>query len=1565
MRIGVVSQCMFSMFSGGSANTTIAFLELFDNLKHDVTLLNIHSSEWYDDCKDLKNKYKILQITKDQKEFENPFDLLIELTPYFDTQAQRSKFGKKSIFVFRKNMLIPIIENSLYPILLQKYNFDGIDHIWLFDLLSDSDEVQILETLSKKKVIQIPYIWTPSIIECHKEENKMPIWLQVQNFESNEPWNIHICETNTTSCSSCTIPLCIVRQAKLTNFPMNNNYKVHNAEHILKSQFFKDNIMKHTEVSDLSGNYVGRQRLVDFVLEPKSCIISHSRFIPFKPMLFDLAWLGIPFIHNSDVLKHISCFERYYYSNNSISEATQCLHKVNEDFKTKKGWFNLETVLEFRKYVIEHYFTGNQTILKFYSDLLNTVILSDVKSTTLVQNKSDSYVFLFTDMWENFNPSYNFFTLMLKQACDLTIEFYDETTIPKNVLPNVLLFGPFGNNYKNYPTIPKIHFTGENTPPVEEESVKLNLGFQHTDMVGDSYLRFPLWILEIDWFNCDLNKIVNPLPIPLDRCVNVYLDEQKKKFCAFVVSNPSNDIRNKSFLWLNQYKPVDSAGRVMNTVGEELFAGLGGGGGELKKIEFLKNYKFCITYENSSSQGYVTEKLLHAKAAGCIPIYWGDPKVERDFNTKGIIDARGVNTPEELIELVRNVDTNKELYDEMRSIPALDEYKVDWARRTMAECARRILHCMTNKNIDVPRFIGQKASIVVKKSNSVETPIMVTYATRLFLPSLNQWLTGIEVQRKSIPDIRAIVYLGNDIPDESKKKLTETFSFIEYRYLPIETPDNFSDIWAAEHYAWKIYIYQQLANDISLQGKMIFYSDSGSFLCRWPSEYLKKAQDTHICVLEDDEQYNEQWCHEKSVKLMNITSEELKQKQIVGGIMAFRVGSEKVKAYFNEAWKYAQIRDVIVGEKWEGVRGSKPYGHRHDQSILSVLSLRYELAKYPLHNIYCDISLRRTFLTNKHLYVHRGNFKIHEPFLNGIDDCFVINLKRRDDRLERLYTSNPELKNRILRVDAFEGKKLMLTKSLARLFKPHDFMWKKAIMGCALSHLSLWYQLATEKPEIDNYLILEDDVKLIPQWEDHWAQALPHLPENYDVIFLGGVLPPNRSGFEFLKEPINKHFSRIKENNFFGQNPQNRYFHFCAYSYILSKEGAKKILSSIMNNDGYYTSADHMVCNRVDFMNIYFLDPLVAGCYQDDDPVYKNSEFNNFNRIDGFDSDLWNNDERFSQEEIDAVGFEANLDIANALFDARNSINNYIETSITTKPVDIETIKSRFCTLNNHTVEWNELYEKTWLNELFGKPKTLEFTRVNFNEDPPVKDPIFFVQRGHIEDYSRYFQKLEAKDIDFYVLHLSDEFGNDPIDFYELSHCKKVVRNYVRDGLSDKVLIIPLGYHNTFSQGMENPFERTPQLPFRSQVWSFFGTNWNNRSAVLEPLKQFQPYKLELFDEWNHPKSLVKSEYLAMMLDTVFIPCIGGNNVETYRLYEALECGCIPIIVRENNSFINYINQYLQLIVLDNWGQAADFIHQLYNNKDMLEQYRFMVLKNYQSMKGILKANVQQHLKLA
>jgi hypothetical protein len=48
------------------------------------------------------------------------------------------------------------------------------------------------------------------------------------------------------------------------------------------------------------------------------------------------------------------------------------------------------------------------------------------------------------------------------------------------------------------------------------------------------------------------------------------------------------------------------------------------------KIAMMKRYLFTYVFENSDQRSVITEKLLHALAAGSIPVYLGAPNV-RDF----------------------------------------------------------------------------------------------------------------------------------------------------------------------------------------------------------------------------------------------------------------------------------------------------------------------------------------------------------------------------------------------------------------------------------------------------------------------------------------------------------------------------------------------------------------------------------------------------------------------------------------------------------------------------------------------------------------------------------------------------------------------------------------------------------------------------------------------------------------------------------------------------------------------------------------------------------------------
>jgi hypothetical protein len=261
-------------------------------------------------------------------------------------------------------------------------------------------------------------------------------------------------------------------------------------------------------------------------------------------------------------------------------------------------------------------------------------------------------------------------------------------------------------------------------------------------------------MLEINWFRADPERIDNPKPIPIEMACSASAGARvavREKFCAFVVTNPRQPMRNVAFQWLNQYKPVDSAGRLFNNVGSTIFAGLGGGGGELAKVEFYKKYRFVIAYENQSSPGYTTEKLLHAKAAGCVPIYWGDPKVERDFDTAGFIDARGVTTAGELIRLVKQVEEDPALWRKKAAVPAVDEVRRDMVRRTLSECARRIwsIGGLADKELEgIPRFLGYTTDslsgpVCAPSKNDAKPTVFVTGANAKFLPSLHMWLRSI------------------------------------------------------------------------------------------------------------------------------------------------------------------------------------------------------------------------------------------------------------------------------------------------------------------------------------------------------------------------------------------------------------------------------------------------------------------------------------------------------------------------------------------------------------------------------------------------------------------------------------------------------------------------------------------------------------------------------------------------------------------------------------------------------------------------------------------------------
>jgi GR25 family glycosyltransferase involved in LPS biosynthesis len=1021
---------------------------------------------------------------------------------------------------------------------------------------------------------------------------------------------------------------------------------------------------------------------------------------------------------------------------------------------------------------------------------------------------------------------------------------------------------------------------------------------------------------------------------------------------------------------------------LFNNVGDLIFTQTGGGGGgELKKLEFLKKYRFCLTYENWHRDGYVTEKLLAAKAAGCVPIYWGAADVTQDFPEGSFLNVNNLSTPEELIDAVKALDENDEAWLAMAGKPAID---VPRERRRLAEVARLILEPIIGTRVqELPSFLGATSCAEAKMlgaeregfkklgaPDSANTwngsTLLTTCATQKFIPSLVHWLNSATAQAKANPKISIRVYLGEDVTDHTITLLRSEHPTVECYRLPtrrVSAPD-FPDLWEPQHFAWKLWIYQELVQEESLKGTLVWYSDAGSILVRMPMGWLQMAGKEGICMLEDKEQKNEQWCHQEFCSKLRVTNEELKAQQVVGGIMAFVAGSPLPWKIFTEAWVYGQQRDIIVGPKWAGfLPDGRPHGHRHDQSILSLLRLRHNVPVHPLDTVYNHESLRRTFKSGAALYVHRGNVVENQNFAHRIGEVHLINLKRRPDRIQRFKENHEPWTKEVFLRPAFDGRNIKLTPEIARIFAPNDFHWKKAILGCAMSHLSVWLDLLNEQPSCENYLVLEDDVKFKRGWMEIWKEASKNIPEDYDVLYLGGVLPPNRDAFGHVLDPVNTYWARVAPNNVFGQNPPTRYFHFCNYAYILSRAGAKKIMEGMVARGGYYTSADHMICNRVDDLKHYVMIPQVAGCYQDDDPKYANSVFNDFNRIDGFDSDLWNNDERFSKEEIQESLSAADpnvLAIEQALRDA-SPAREIVSTASVEKSQEQppsqeqqqpqqQQPQATFYTIHDHTITPNALLEYKWLRQLFG-PEFDTIPTLPLGHEPLTTIPVFIFMKPYWNSYMTVFQRYEATNTPFMVLHVSDEYLNDPVVWYSYSACKKVFRMYPRKDIPnpEKVVLLPLGPNHQTTE--------TVELQGRKTFWSFFGTRWQDREKRLSPFLNIQPHKCKFFDSWMDAAQLKSDEYSKACLDSMFMLCPRGQNVETFRFWEALEHGAIPVYVREkgDEEYYAMLSAHLPMLSFSSWEHALSFIVSLLQNPPSLIQYRKTLMEKWALWKGELQ----------
>jgi hypothetical protein len=257
----------------------------------------------------------------------------------------------------------------------------------------------------------------------------------------------------------------------------------------------------------------------------------------------------------------------------------------------------------------------------------------------------------FPGWWGTFDCYDNVFTYALSKKYDIEITPDD---------PDLVVTGFYDNRYQNAKTV---YFSGEPFYNIGVNDYALTSFY-----VDDPrYFRFPLFLFfAYEYYKLNFISSYDEI-IRKKLSVDSNILQRKTNFCAYVSRGPGGpqSERTNFFNLLSQYKKVDSMGMHLNNApcvpGESATIE-----GSICKCKVIRNYKFTMAFENTMTYndniGYTTEKIYEPMIALSVPIYWGNPDIHKDFNTKSFVNWNDYGSNEKAVERIIEIDNDDDLY---------------------------------------------------------------------------------------------------------------------------------------------------------------------------------------------------------------------------------------------------------------------------------------------------------------------------------------------------------------------------------------------------------------------------------------------------------------------------------------------------------------------------------------------------------------------------------------------------------------------------------------------------------------------------------------------------------------------------------------------------------------------------------------------------------------------------------------------------------------------------------------------------------------------------------------
>lgn len=265
------------------------------------------------------------------------------------------------------------------------------------------------------------------------------------------------------------------------------------------------------------------------------------------------------------------------------------------------------------------------------------------------------------------------------------------------------------------------------------------------------------------------------------------------------------------------------------------------------------------------------------------------------------------------------------------------------------------------------------------------------------------------------------------------------------------------------------------------------------------------------------------------------------------------------------------------------------------------------------------------------------------------------------------------------------------------------------------------------------------------------------------------------------------------------------------------------------------------------------------------------------------------------------------------------------------------------------------LMETDWIRDLLGDLVEEEQTDLGFTCFDDNTIHVVSNNTSPLPSCDAHFSECRTRCKRMILIHVSDEYLSGGYRLYR--HFDAVIcHGHTYLVKCPGIVIMPLGYANA-TREFNRPADR------RAYTWSFTGQVKASRLDMINGLSSLKPALVVQTPglEDTSGKRLSKAEYNDVLENTIFSPCPMGNAVlETWRLYESLELGCIPLV--ERRPTIDYYTELFgpnPIPMTRDWRAARNYMQTVLTEKASLLRLQGEI----RGWWGVHKATVREQVR--